>query len=78
MRARQADVLLAVEPYPWNPANWIPAVTSVVDSSALVAQEFNNTLGSTLRMRQLRENLPVIGGLLIFGAFILLRGQSRH
>ncbi|CUX81195.1 MAG: small conductance mechanosensitive ion channel [Roseibaca calidilacus] len=76
MRARQADVLLAVEPYPWNPANWIPAVTSVVDSSALVAQEFNNTLGSTLRMRQLRENLPVIGGLLIFGAFILLRGRA--
>lgn len=76
LRARQADVLLAVEPYPWNPSNWIPAATSLIDASTTVVQEFNNTLNSQLRMRQLRENTPVIIGLLVFGVFILLRGRA--
>lgn len=75
LRTRQADALLAVEPYPWNPANWVTAASTVIESSTLVVQEFNNTLGSQLRMRQLRENLPVIVALLAFGAFVLLRGR---
>ncbi|SUZ30938.1 putative MscS family protein.1 [Roseibaca ekhonensis] len=76
LRARQASTLMAVEPYPWNPANWLVAVSSLVDASTLVVQEFNNTLGSQLRLRQLRENLPVIIGLLAFGGFVLLRGRA--
>ncbi|MCL1627466.1 mechanosensitive ion channel [Roseibaca sp. V10] len=76
LRARQADVLLAVEPYPWNPSNWILAATSVIDASSILVQEFSNTVNSQLRMRQLRENLPVIIGLLVFGVFILLRGRA--
>ena len=76
LRARQADVLLAVEPYPWNPSNWILAATTVIDASSILVQEFSNTVNSQLRMRQLRENLPVIIGLLVFGVFILLRGRA--
>ena len=76
LRARQADALLAVEPYPWNPTNWIPTATTLLAASSTIVTEFNNTLGSQLRMRQLRENLPVIVGLLAFGVFVLLRGRA--
>lgn len=76
LRSRQTDALFAVEPYPWNPANWVVALTSVYESSGVILQEFNNTLGSQLRQRQLRENLPLIAGLIVFGGFILLRGRA--
>lgn len=76
LRARQADMLLAVEPYPWNPANWVVAITTAFDSSATIVQEFNNTLSSQLRLNQLRENLPLILALLLFGGFVLLRGRA--
>lgn len=76
LRARQADMLLAVEPYPWNPANWVVALTTVYDASATIVREVNNTRTSQLRLRQLRENLPLIFGLLVFGGFVLLRGRK--
>ncbi|MCC1480681.1 DUF3772 domain-containing protein [Roseibaca sp. Y0-43] len=76
LRARQTDMLLAVEPYPWNPANWVTALTAVFDSSAALVREGNNIRTSQLRLRQLRENLPLIVGLLAFGGFVLLRGRS--
>ncbi|NBB96834.1 MAG: DUF3772 domain-containing protein [Alphaproteobacteria bacterium] len=76
LRARQANALLAVEPYPWNPANWVVTVTTVYDSTALIVREFNNTRASQLRQRQLRSNLPLIAGLLLFGGFVLLRGRA--
>ena len=76
LRERQADALLSVEPYPWNPANWVVAISALFDSSALIATEFNNTISSQLRQRQLRENLPLIAGMLIFGAFVLFRGRA--
>jgi small-conductance mechanosensitive channel len=76
LRARQTDMLLAVEPYPWNPANWVTALTTVFESSATIVREVNNTRTSQLRLRQLRENLPLIFGLLVFGGFVLLRGRS--
>lgn len=76
LRARQTDALLAVGPYPWNPANWLVAATTVYDSTALIVREFNNTSTSQLRLRQLRENLPLILGLLLFGGFVLFRGRA--
>ncbi|MBN2761205.1 MAG: mechanosensitive ion channel family protein [Rhodobacteraceae bacterium] len=76
LRTLQADLLLAVEPYPWNPANWVVALTTIYDASATIVREVNNTRTSQLRLRQLRENLPLIFGLLVFGGFVLLRGRK--
>ena len=61
--------LLAVDPYPWNPSQL--ADCDRLHGGCFLAcraKEFNNTLGSQLRMRQLRENLPVIGLLALAGS----------
>ncbi len=76
LRARQASELLAVAPYPWNPANWVVAVEEAYAASSLILREIDNTRSSTLRQRQFRANLPLISGLLLFGGFVLLRGRS--
>ncbi|MFC2968333.1 DUF3772 domain-containing protein [Acidimangrovimonas pyrenivorans] len=76
MRERQADALMQLWPAPVNPANWAAALATVSRAAGDLWGEMRSAWDSASLRAQMRSNLPLILGYLIFAAVLLNRGRG--
>lgn len=76
IRERQADALLQLWPAPANPANWPAAVSALISSGLTLSGETLTALANPEPREELRGNLPLILGLLLFAAVVLVKGRG--
>ncbi|WP_406870327.1 DUF3772 domain-containing protein [Thioclava sp. 'Guangxiensis'] len=75
LRTRSTDKLLRLSPSPLNPVNWGSALSLAGTLTGALYDESVTQLESTTRFEQLRENGPVIGGLVLVALVLLGRGR---
>lgn len=75
LRDRQADALLERDPSPLNPAQWPRAWTSLTSSMRATVQETERNWSSQARRTVLRDDLPVVVGLILVALVLLFRGR---
>ncbi|MEM9434876.1 MAG: DUF3772 domain-containing protein [Pseudomonadota bacterium] len=76
LRARQANQILRLDPTPLNPVVWGEASSFLGTVSNVVSGEVARNFNSTLRRRNIYNNLPLIGVLLVVGLLLLLRASN--
>jgi small-conductance mechanosensitive channel len=75
IRDRQAAALMQLWPSPANPSNWPAAYTTVSHTLGQLWLEVSDAWASNSLREQMRSNLPVIIGYLIFAVLMLSRGR---
>ncbi|WP_425070528.1 DUF3772 domain-containing protein [Sagittula sp. S175] len=76
IRDRQASELLELGPSPVNPANWPAALSALMTSARLSAQEIIDNVTSPAYQSEARRNLPLI--LLLVGIGVVLITRGKH
>ncbi len=76
VRDRQTNQILELNPTPLNPALWDDAAFSVADLWTRLVSEIRTSYVSPLGAENLRNNLPLILLLVVFGLTLLVRGGS--
>jgi small-conductance mechanosensitive channel len=75
LRERQADRLLQVVPTPLNPVHWQQALTDLVQAAQLLWSGSPES-DQAVSWEELRETLPLVLGLSLLGAVLILKGQA--
>ncbi len=75
LRDRQADALLERDPSPVNPAQWPDAWMQFTSTMRAVAIEIERNWSSQARRTALRDDLPVVMGLILVALVLLVRGR---
>jgi potassium efflux system protein len=76
LRERQAEALLQVWPLPINPANWPDAAETVMRQVAVINGEVRENLANDAKRDAMVAALPLIIGLLLFAALMIVRGRA--
>lgn len=76
IRARQASALLLLLPSPANPLHWPSGAAVLTQGVNTLWDEVEVARGNPARQVALRNNLPVIIGLILVAALLLLRGRG--
>ena len=76
VRDRQAQELLRDWPLPVNPANWAEAAGALSEATLLLWSEGQEGWQSNEVQDGIRENLPVLLGLLAVGLLLIARGRA--
>lgn len=75
IRDRQAAALMQLWPSPVNPANWPAAYSTVTNTAGKLWMEVADAWDSPRLRAEMRSNLPLILGYLIFAILMLSRGR---
>ncbi|KEO61222.1 DUF3772 domain-containing protein [Thioclava indica] len=75
VRARQTDKLLRLTPSPLNPVNWPEALAITGSLTGALSGEMYDTLSTNTPYATMRDNAPVIVGLLFVALLLLVRGR---
>lgn len=75
VRERQADKLLRLSPSPLNPVNWGAGLSLFRWMGAWIYDETHWRFTRPINWETLRNNAPLIAGLLLASAVMLLRGR---
>jgi len=76
LRARQAEQLLRMGPWPVNPVHWMPALRDLQVSAVAVVSGIDQAWRNPIRQASLQNNLPLVLLLCVIGVVLLTR--SRH
>ncbi|MDZ4134215.1 MAG: DUF3772 domain-containing protein [Paracoccaceae bacterium] len=76
LRERKASELLRLWPAPINPANWGAAISTLTEGVQGLWQESRVNWSNPAARKELIPNLPLIIGLLLFAAGMVLRGRG--
>lgn len=76
LRARQAEQLLRMGPWPVNPAHWVPAFRELQVTLSSVWGGARLAWSNPVRQASLQDNLPLVLVLTVVG--IVLLARSRH
>ncbi|MBN2739612.1 MAG: mechanosensitive ion channel family protein, partial [Rhodobacteraceae bacterium] len=75
VRARQTDKLLRLTPTPLNPVNWPDALKITGALTGALASELDTKLSADAPYAKMRDNAPVIVGLVLVALLLLVRGR---
>ncbi|TMV92907.1 mechanosensitive ion channel family protein [Thioclava sp. BHET1] len=75
IRSRQTDKLLRLTPTPLNPVNWPAAVAVASKIGGALNDELTQRLQGDAPYATLREQAPVIVGLLVLALILMIRGR---
>ncbi len=76
LRERQAQALLTLSPTPVNPANWPEAIEAIYQTSFTFVTQTIERVEDPAYRREFISNLPVVIVLVLFAAFVLIRGRA--
>ncbi|NRB04495.1 MAG: mechanosensitive ion channel family protein [Rhodobacteraceae bacterium] len=77
LRARQADQLLNMGPWPLNPVHWPVATNELSSAFSVLRQGVRRALQNPFRIQAAQNNLPLVIGLIIVGLVLLFEGRRR-
>lgn len=75
-RERQADKLLRLSPSPVNPANWSAGWDTLRWMVGWILDETLTRFGQPMNFETMRDNAPLIAGLLVVAFVLILRGSA--
>ncbi len=76
LRARKNDMLFQIGPTPLNVAAWPQAVADFAATLRAARAEIRSAWGSDIQKAELRRALPLVIGLSVLGAALVLRGRA--
>jgi potassium-dependent mechanosensitive channel len=76
LRERQAEALLTLSPTPVNPAYWPEAIEAIYQTTITFVTQTIERANDPAHRREFVSNLPVVVVLVLFSAFVLMRGRN--